>query len=366
MQLVLALLGITSAVTLEPMAPGHAQDVPPPPPKDAPPKAAAPAPPAKDALTRKERREQKRAAAALRAPSVLNTQPWHWVVHERSLDLRAAPDRRLPALDPDGRMLTVSCGAALDHALIALRTEGYDARVELLPDPRDPDLLAVIYPADHRSPTAEDFRRYQTTLRRHTDRRPFGPEPVTDDMIAGLTEAAFVHGVHVHVVRDDQVPVLSALASTAASMELAGWTRRTPGAAGGLATNVTVQGTPRPVPLRPYAEDAAGQLSAGPGDDSGARYLILWGNQDGRRAWLRAGQALSGVLLTAAEQGLAVSPMTDLVEVAGTRIQLRRLLYWQGHPYAVLRIGVAAADVGIPAAHRRDHDESIEIDRTPS
>ncbi|EXG82491.1 Acg family FMN-binding oxidoreductase [Cryptosporangium arvum] len=315
------------------------------------------------------------AAAALRAPSVLNTQPWRWIVHERSLDLRADPGRQLGAVDPEGRMLTISCGAALDHALIALRTEGYDARVELLPDARDPELLAAIYPAGHHTPLAEDFRRYQTTLRRHTDRRPFGPDPVTEDMIAGLTGAALAHGVHVHVVRDDQVPTLSALASVAAGEELADpaeraelarWTRRAPHATEGLATDVTVQGSPRRVPLRPHAEDAAGRLPAGPGNDSGARYLILWGNQDGRRAWLRAGQALSAVLLTAAESGLAASPMTDLVEVTDTRVSLRRLLSWQGHPYAVLRVGVAAADLGVPAAHRLGHDEVVEIDRPSS
>jgi len=315
------------------------------------------------------------AAASLRAPSVLNTQPWRWVVHERSLDLRADPARHLTALDPEGRMLTVSCGAALDHALIALRTEGYQARVELLPDAHDPELFATIHPAERRPPTPEDFRRYQTTLRRHTDRRPFGSDPVTDGLVAALTEAALVHGVHVHVVREDQVPVLAATASAAAAAELADpagraelarWTHRAPGAAEGLATDVTVPATARRVHLRPFAEDTEGRLPAGPGDDSGARYLILWGDRDGRRAWLRAGQALSAVLLTAAELGLAASPMTDLVEVASTRIQLRRLLSWQGHPYAVLRVGVAAADLGVPAAHRRGHDEAVELERPSS
>ncbi|WP_345733937.1 Acg family FMN-binding oxidoreductase, partial [Cryptosporangium minutisporangium] len=279
------------------------------------------------------------AAAALRAPSVLNTQPWRWIVHERSLDLRADPTRRLTALDPEGRMLTVSCGAALDHALIALRVEGYPARVELLPDPHDPELLATIHPAAYRPAAAEDYWRYQTTLRRHTDRRPFGPDPVTEDQIAGLARAAFAHGVHLHVVETHQVPVLAAVAAAAARTELADpaeraelnrWAHREPGAATGLPVDVTVPGTPRPVPLRPYAEDVEGRLEAGPGDDSGARYLILWGHQDGRRAWLRAGQALSAVLLTAAELGLGTSPMTDLVEVASTRLVLRRLLYWQG------------------------------------
>ncbi|MFI5960083.1 Acg family FMN-binding oxidoreductase [Cryptosporangium sp. NPDC051539] len=311
------------------------------------------------------------AAAALRAPSVLNTQPWHWTAHERSLDLRADPHRQLTGLDPEGRMLTISCGAALDYALIALRTEGYPARVELLPDPNDPELLASVYPLERTPAGPEHYRRYQTTLRRRTDRRPFGPEPVAEDMLAALTEAAFVHGVHVHVVQDHQVPALAAAAGYAAAAELADsadradlrqWTRRATGAADGLPTNVTVPGRPRPVPLRPFAEDLAGKLDAGPGDDSGTRYLILWGNQDGRRAWLRAGQALSSLLLTAAELGLATSPMTDLVEVPGTRVALRRLLSWQGHPYAVVRVGAAAADLGVPAAHRRAHDDVVTLD----
>ncbi|GAA3394978.1 Acg family FMN-binding oxidoreductase [Cryptosporangium minutisporangium] len=314
------------------------------------------------------------ATAALRAPSVLNTQPWRWVVDEGSLDLRADPQRRLAALDPEGRMLTTSCGAALEYAVIALRVEGYLAQVELLPDASDPDLLATIYPAESRPAVAEDYRRYQTTLRRHTDRRPFGPDLVTEDQLDALARAASVHGVQVHVVETDQVPVLAAAAAFAATFELAGpaeraeleqWTHRPPGASDGLPVDVTVPGTPRPVPLRPFAEDAEGQLAAGPGDDSGARYLILWGDQDGRRAWLRAGQALSAVLLSAAELGLATSPMTDLVEVASTRLTVRRLLYWQGHPYVVLRVGVAAADLGVPGAHRRSHDEVVEVDETP-
>jgi general secretion pathway protein D len=65
-QLVLALLGITSATALQPIALGHAQDVPPP--IDAPPKEQAQAP-AKDVSARERRREQRRAEAALRAPS---------------------------------------------------------------------------------------------------------------------------------------------------------------------------------------------------------------------------------------------------------------------------------------------------------
>ncbi|MFG1928834.1 Acg family FMN-binding oxidoreductase [Cryptosporangium sp. NPDC048952] len=310
------------------------------------------------------------AAAALRAPSILNTQPWRWIVHERSMELRAAAERHLAALDPQSRMLVTSCGAALDHALISLRAQGYSARVELLPEPDDPELLAMIFPIGPQPIRPEDIRHFQSTLRRHTDRRPFAADPVPLAALVGLTEAALTHGVYVHVVRTDQVPLLASAALTAArteqadpaaQAELARWSHRLLGATDGVPGDVTVPYAARPVPLRPLSEDARGALSPGPGDDSGARYLILWGDQDGRRAWLRAGRALSAVWLVAAELGLAVSPMTDLVEVAGTRLTLRRMLSWQGHPYVVLRVGVAAADSAIPATARHSHDEDIDI-----
>src|SRR4051794_7577241 len=50
---------------------------------------------------------------ARRAPSVHNTQPWRFEVHETdeavALDLYAVPARQLPVLDPDGRQLVLSC-----------------------------------------------------------------------------------------------------------------------------------------------------------------------------------------------------------------------------------------------------------------
>src|SRR5690349_8602977 len=87
------------------------------------------------------------ARAALtgrKAPSILNSQPWRWRVDGRTLELRADRSRRIAALDPDARLLTVSCGVALHHARTSLAADGVRFRVECLPDPADPDLLAAV------------------------------------------------------------------------------------------------------------------------------------------------------------------------------------------------------------------------------
>src|SRR5262249_15620700 len=84
------------------------------------------------------------AVAAGRAPSIHNTQPWHWQVRDGIADLRAQRQRQLLESDPDGRMLTISCGTALHHALVALAAQGFAAEVRRFPDASDPDLLARV------------------------------------------------------------------------------------------------------------------------------------------------------------------------------------------------------------------------------
>ena len=81
---------------------------------------------------------------ATRAPSVHNSQPWHWRVGPSSLHLYADPTRHLPHADPDRRDLLISCGAALHHCIVALAALGWQAKVRRMPDPGDRDHLADI------------------------------------------------------------------------------------------------------------------------------------------------------------------------------------------------------------------------------
>ena len=80
--------------------------------------------------------------AATRAPSVHNTQPWRWRASPDVLELFVDRTRRLPATDPDGRNMIISCGAALHHAQVVATALGWAPSVTRHPDPGSPDLLA--------------------------------------------------------------------------------------------------------------------------------------------------------------------------------------------------------------------------------
>src|SRR4029450_12553853 len=69
------------------------------------------------------------------APSVHNTQPWTFVLFSDRMELRADRARQLPVLDPDGRELVASVGAALFNVRGALAVRGFAAVVERLPRP---------------------------------------------------------------------------------------------------------------------------------------------------------------------------------------------------------------------------------------
>ena len=311
------------------------------------------------------------AEAALRAPSIFNTQPWRWHVTAGALELSADPDRQLPVVDPEHRMSTLSCGIALHHALVALAAEGRAVAATRLPDPARPNLLARIEITGHRSPDPADVRRFEATEIRHTDRRLFTDERVPAEVLDRLRAAADAQGARLHLVRAEDVPALASaishaqrlqMADPAYRAELARWTHRPPGSGDGVPADTATPPTPRTVPVREFDIAAGGDLPAGTGHDEAASYAVLAGDADEPAAWLRAGEAMSAVLLEAVNAGVSVSPMSDAAEVTATRQAVRGLLFGIGYPYLVLRIGMAEPATGVPATPRRNPSEVITED----
>ena len=130
---------------------------------------------------------------ASHAPSVHNTQPWHWTIGRRVVHLNADRHRRLPATDADGRDLTVSCGAALHHVGVALAAAGIRTTVHRIPDPAEPERLATL---ELKPGTASegDLEMAAAITRRRSDRRPFGDRPIPEETWLQVQNAAIGQG----------------------------------------------------------------------------------------------------------------------------------------------------------------------------
>ncbi|MEV0842441.1 nitroreductase [Actinocatenispora sera] len=309
------------------------------------------------------------ALAALRAPSLLNTQPWRWRVHDGSAELWADRSRQLTSIDPDGRLLILSCGIALHHAMVALTIIGHRPQVDVRPDATTPDLLAVVRAGAEQRPSFADQRAFQAMLARRTDRRP-APRDVCIPAyrLQQLRDAAERHGAHLHLLPPEQVPVLIVAATHAAAIEtadpgvrgdLARWTHRPTGGGDGVTASSVVPQIPRRVPQREFLPNDDAGLDAGEGNDQTANYAILFSDGDEPADWLAAGQALSALLIAATEHRISVNPISNVVEVEPTRATLAGLLSQLGHPMIALRLSVAAATPP-PPEPRRSPEEMIE------
>ncbi|MCW2527307.1 MAG: hypothetical protein JWM76_2167, partial [Pseudonocardiales bacterium] len=73
------------------------------------------------------------AARATLAPSIHNTQPWRFVVRAGQLDVYADRSTAVPIIDPAGRQLAISCGAAIFGARVSLAASNIEAVTMLLP-----------------------------------------------------------------------------------------------------------------------------------------------------------------------------------------------------------------------------------------
>lgn len=288
------------------------------------------------------------AASAGYAPSIHNTQPWRWRVLPDRLELYAVRDRQLRVIDPQGRLMMISCGTALHHARVALAAEGWTVDVDRRTDPARPDLVATLTPTGRGPVTTDAIRLVQAAQVRRSDRRPISELPVPDDALDDIRAAVVAEGVQLHVLSPGQVHELAAAAARAAEVEsadpevqqeLAYWTGRSPEGTGLPAAVLPV--SPPLTTVQPRDFGVAGTLPVGPGHDRAARYGLLFGDDDEPPGWLRAGEALSAAWLVATERGVSLLPLSGVIEVPLTRGALGRLLAGLGQPYLALRIGIA-------------------------
>ena len=298
-----------------------------------------------------------------RAPSVHNTQPWAFRVTADVIELHTDPTRRLPVADPQDRELRLACGAALFTLRLALQGHNVRPDVARFPDRDRPGLVAQVRRGGAAALHPEITRLLAAVSRRRTNRHPFTDVPVEPPEAHALCRAAAQEAAQLHIVRDpDQRRELSRLAHIAHRRqladpefraELARWT----GTQGDRPDGVPAYaGGPAPAPhdtwvLRDFTDGTARDRSPGKDFEDEPTIAVLTSHVPGATGDLRAGEALQRVLLTATADGLAVSFLSQLVEVPDIRDRVSRLLGTPRPPHTVLRIGRGTSTLRTP---RRD------------
>lgn len=301
------------------------------------------------------------------APSVHNTQPWRFRAEGAALTIARDPARQLAAMDPSGRQLTLSCGAALHLARLALRQQGYDSDVAAFPALADRDVVAHVVARPGRTVTSEELVLADAARHRHTQREAFDDRAVPADVVADLRAAAEEHGAWVRVVDDpDGLAALAVLLAHAEEderedpayrEELRQWTQRTPDARDGLpATAVPdVRRRGSSLRLRDFGtDDAPAEHPDQPPPAERPLVLVLGTEQDTGADWLAAGQALMALLLRATVEGLRAQPLGQVLDREWTRARLGAELGVVGHPQMVLRLGYGHPGPDTPRRAVRD------------
>jgi nitroreductase len=267
--------------------------------------------------------------AAIAAPSIHNSQPWLFRIRDGGIDVFADRRRQLEVIDPGGRELVLSVGAAVFNLRVAMRQQARVPLLRLWPEPTEPDLVARVVPGSVADPSPALDGLAAAIPRRHTNRRPFARVVVPVSVLEELAGAARAEGATLTVAGAVARGAILALVRTAEQRlraegryrtELTEWTSAGHGRRDGVPAQAfgpwdALEALPlRDFGLaRPQLRRREEQFEPYP------TLAVLATDGDTAEHWLRAGQALQRVLLVATVRGLAATPMSQPLEIPALR-----------------------------------------------
>ena len=308
---------------------------------------------------------------ACRAPSLHNSQPWHWLAEDGIVQLYLDKDRVLYSTDHLGREALIGCGAALDHFRVAMAAAGWTANVDRFPNPNNPLHLASIDFSPIEFVTEGHRRRADAILRRRTDRLPFVEPPNWDSVESQLRRTVTSDAVRLDVIADELRPELAEASQLTEALrlydssyhaELSWWTGPFETREGIPDSSLISASESDRVDIgRNFPVTRNSDRRLGFGHDH-SKILVLSTYNNERPSVLKCGEALSAVLLDAAMAGLATCTLTHITELRASRNIVASLIEQTTTPQVLIRIGqIPHIEDVPPATPRRPIDEVFEV-----
>ena len=311
---------------------------------------------------------------ACRAPSLHNSQPWHWVVEGSTVHLHRDKDRSLRSTDHSGRETLIGCGAVLDHFRVAMAAAGWTANVDRFPNPNNHLHLASIEFTPVELVTDGHRRRADAVLTRRTDRLPFDRLPNWPSVELQLRGAVTSDAVRLDVIADELRPELAQASQLTESLrlydsyyhaELDWWTGHFETREGIPRSSLVSASEGDRVDVgRNFPVAATGDRRIGVDHDH-STILVLSTYDNESLSVLQCGEMLSAVLLEATMAGLATCTLTHITELEASRHIVATLIDQTTTPQVLVRVGLVSELEGLPPpTPRRPMSEVFEVRST--
>jgi hypothetical protein len=226
-----------------------------------------------------------------------------------------------------------------------------------LPDPgSEPTLLASVRLADGRPATPQERELFEAITLRHTSRAPFSGHPIPEAVQIGLEQQAGFEFALLRLLSTHDAAVVLELAAAAGRKLAANFDHRTElghwiGITGDDGIPARALGSHpdrEPAPVRDFSYASPATPLPAATFEQQPQLAVLSTAQDKAADWLRAGQALQRVLLTATTNGVATSFLYQLIELHDIEQPEHDWWPWPECPQIIIRLGYGPPEAGSP------------------
>ena len=228
-------------------------------------------------------------------------------------------------------------------------------------------MLAVVQAEPGRPPSFAEREMYEAIWQRHTNRAPYSDEQLPESVQVALEQAASFEFASFRMLTGRDLATVLDLAGKAGA-ELAADVQHQIELQSWIATDSNEDGVPagalpsrprhEPSPVRASDLIAAAPTVERPGRDYETipQVAVIGTARDEPADWLRAGQALQRVLLTATAHGVSASFLYQMIELRDMRGDSAPAWPWHEIPQMIIRLGYGPHAVTTP---RRPIDDVL-------